>query len=137
LIETDRQAIRRDGQNLIRLQLIRLAALPEGIGDSSCTGMRALAASEEDSLRLLDEQLENVVSAKVEEQDGGRCVYVVHYRDRSPLTGMYEHIYVIKAPAGETALAEWDLTVIDDAHDGYETAIRRVIDTLQASASSG
>jgi hypothetical protein len=130
LIETDTAAARRDSQNLIWLQLIRLAALPEGIQGSSCEVMDTLAADELDDLRVTDEQFDNVVDSGVQEQDGGQCIYVVHYRDLSPLTGLYEHIYVLKTLAGDGFYSEWHLTVVDRDHERYQHDIERVIETL-------
>ncbi len=129
LIEADLEAVERDRHTPARLQLVRITSA--GTDGTSCEGMHALAERQEAELEEIEAEQQSVIGHGVEEPVAGQCVFVIHFRDRSPLSRMIEHIYVIQVPASARMVAEWHLTVIDDAHEVYESVIERIIDTLR------
>lgn len=128
LIETDPVAITRQQGFPAHLQLVGIRS----IDNVSCEGMRDFAASQQDALAQENDARQNVVENHVEEATRERCVFVIHYRDQSPLSRLFEHIYVIYVPAAENQVAEWHFNVIDDAHADSLLDIQRIIGTLRA-----
>ncbi len=132
LIETDADAIRRDGQNVARLQLMQITPYPQNTQGNDCQKIRALAQVDQTTLQP---QAGSQVSYKVQEQDNNRCIYVVHYRNDSGTSALVEHVYVLIVPADDGSYAEWQLTVLDQSHTDYENDINKIIETLQVTAS--
>jgi hypothetical protein len=129
IIESDLNVVQRDQQNPARLQLVRITTLASG--DTSCAGMEQFAASQQENLERMQENGQNVVDNQIERQPDNHCIFVVHFRGQSPLSHLVEHIYVLYVPASENRLAEWDLTVIDSAHDAYRSDIYRIMQTIR------
>lgn len=132
LIETNADAIRRDGQNVARLQWMQVTPYPQNTQGNDCQKIRALAQVDQTNLQP---QAGSQVSYKVQEQDNNRCIYVVHYRNESGTSELIEHVYVLIVPADDGSYAEWQLTVLDQSHTDYENDINKIIETLQVTAS--
>ncbi len=77
----------------------------------------------------------SVLESEVVQQDGEQCIFMVHFRDTSPNSGLIEHKYVLHVPIGATTIAEWHLTTTDDQHEWYADDIQQVIETLHAIKS--
>lgn len=135
IVETNVDGANRDPDNPPWLQLVRIVDLPDGLDGTSCETIRQIAESEAAELEQIDDERQSVVDYGVEEQDSGQCIFVVHFRDQSPLTNLVEHKYVIQIPLDNDRLAEWHLTVIDELHEDYESVVQTVMRTLKARDS--
>lgn len=132
LIETDTEAIDRDGQNIARLQLTQIKAYPPGIQGDDCQKMNAMTQVDQATLQP---QADSQVSYKVQTQANDRCIYVLYYRSEDGPSQLVETIYVLKVPVDDSTYAEWQLTVLDQSDADYANAINKIIETLQVTAS--
>jgi hypothetical protein len=130
LIETDRDAIQRDGQHIVRLQLMKISPYPTGTQGDGCQRIRALSQVEASTLQP---QAGSEVSYKVQTQNDGHCIYVIHYENETGAAELPEHVYVLKVPAGDDSYAEWQLIVLDQSHADYLDDINEVIESLQVT----
>lgn len=127
VIETDLGAIARDQNNPLRLQWIRVAS----VTDTTCDGMREYADVQASQLQRTLQN--NIVGTEVRETYPDYCVFVVHYRGQSPLSQEMEDIVVLHIPLDATTLAEWHLTVRDEAYEAYLSTIESVLNSLAAN----
>ncbi len=132
LIETDGDAIDRDGQNIARLQLTQIKTYPPGIQGDDCQKMNAMTQVDQATLQP---QADSQVSYKVQNQANGRCIYVLYYRNENGPSQLAETVYVLKVPVDDLTYAEWQLSVLEQSRADYESAINKIIDTLQVRAS--
>ncbi|NDJ84372.1 MAG: hypothetical protein GYB66_00660 [Chloroflexi bacterium] len=130
-VETSVEQLQSDSANPPRLQLVRILETPDELDGTTCPEIERLAELRQSEIERIDAERQSVIGSGVQEPAADRCVFVVHFRDRSPLSGLYEHIYVVHIPAGEDYLAEWHLNVTDSYHDRYRDEIEMVIDSLR------